>query len=122
MVPMPRTRAMSQTAFTGVIWPVMLIWCEMRMRRVGTYAEFALCTTEQVHPLPANVSFGQGAAMGTPYGSAYRAGGWSGQRDVAYGDRQRICACRSGRGTSCRHVAGSVGEPGASATLVGRIC
>src|SRR6266487_2715573 len=38
----------------------------------GTYAEFALCTTEQVHPLPANVSFGQGAAMGTPYATAYR--------------------------------------------------
>src|SRR5438067_7910621 len=28
----------------------------------GTYAEFALCKTEQVHPLPANVSFAQGAA------------------------------------------------------------
>jgi NADPH2:quinone reductase len=26
----------------------------------GTYAEFALCTKEQVHPLPANVSFAQG--------------------------------------------------------------
>src|SRR5262245_3932733 len=30
----------------------------------GTYAEFALCRKEQVHPLPANVSFPQGAAMG----------------------------------------------------------
>ena len=38
----------------------------------GTYAEFALCRTEQVHPLPANVSFAQGAAMGTPYATAYR--------------------------------------------------
>ena len=38
----------------------------------GTYAEFALCTTEQVHPLPANVSFEQGAAIGTPYATAYR--------------------------------------------------
>ena len=38
----------------------------------GTYAEFALCKTEQVHPLPANVSFVQGAAMGTPYATAYR--------------------------------------------------
>ena len=36
----------------------------------GTYAEFALCKKEQVHPLPANVSFAQGAAMGTPYASA----------------------------------------------------
>jgi NADPH2:quinone reductase len=38
----------------------------------GTYAEFALCKKEQVHPLPANISFAQGAAMGTPYATAYR--------------------------------------------------
>jgi NADPH2:quinone reductase len=38
----------------------------------GTYAEFALCKKEQVHPLPANVSFTQGAAVGTPYATAYR--------------------------------------------------
>jgi NADPH2:quinone reductase len=38
----------------------------------GTYAESALCKTEQVHPLPAKVSFAQGAAMGTPYATAYR--------------------------------------------------
>ena len=38
----------------------------------GTYAEFALCKKEQVHPLPANVSFAQGAVMGTPYATAYR--------------------------------------------------
>jgi NADPH:quinone reductase len=38
----------------------------------GTYAELALCKKEQVHPLSANVSFAQGAAMGTPYATAYR--------------------------------------------------
>ncbi len=38
----------------------------------GTYAEFTLCKMEQVHPLPVNVSFAQGAAMGTPYATAYR--------------------------------------------------
>ena len=38
----------------------------------GTYAEIALCKTEQVHRLPENVSFAQGAAMGTPYATAYR--------------------------------------------------
>src|SRR2546421_10916263 len=31
----------------------------------GTYAQFALCETTQVHRLPANASFAQGAAMGT---------------------------------------------------------
>jgi NADPH2:quinone reductase len=38
----------------------------------GTYAEYALCKTAQVHPLPTNVSFVQGASMGTPYATAYR--------------------------------------------------
>jgi NADPH:quinone reductase len=38
----------------------------------GTYAEFALCKKEQLHPLPANVSFAQGAAVGTPYATAFR--------------------------------------------------
>jgi NADPH2:quinone reductase len=38
----------------------------------GTYAELALCKIAQVHPLPENVSFMQGAAIGTPYATAYR--------------------------------------------------
>ena len=38
----------------------------------GTYAEQALCSEAQVHRLPDNVSFEQGAAMGVPYGTAYR--------------------------------------------------
>ena len=38
----------------------------------GTYAEYALCEAAQVHPLPAQASFSQGAAMGTPYATAYR--------------------------------------------------
>ncbi len=39
----------------------------------GTYAELALCRESQVHPLPSKVSFAQGAALGVPYGTAYRA-------------------------------------------------
>jgi NADPH:quinone reductase len=39
----------------------------------GTYAEQALCTEAQVHQLPDNVGFEQGAAIGTPYATAYRA-------------------------------------------------
>jgi NADPH:quinone reductase len=38
----------------------------------GTYAEFALCKTRQVYHLSPNVSSAQGAAMGTPYATAYR--------------------------------------------------
>ncbi len=39
----------------------------------GAYAQLAVCREFQVHPLPAHVSFSQGAAMGVPYGTAFRA-------------------------------------------------
>ena len=39
----------------------------------GAYAEFALCEPSWVHPLPATASFAQGAALGVPYGTAWRA-------------------------------------------------
>ena len=39
----------------------------------GACAERAVCRASQVHPLPARTSFAQGAAMGVPYGTAYRA-------------------------------------------------
>jgi NADPH:quinone reductase len=39
----------------------------------GAYAELVLCTRGQVHPLPANVSFAQGAGIYVPYATAYRA-------------------------------------------------
>lgn len=39
----------------------------------GTYAEFTLCKADNVHPLPAALSFEQGAAVGIPYATAYRA-------------------------------------------------
>lgn len=39
----------------------------------GAYAELAVCEEHQLHPLPAHVTFHQGAAMGVPYGTAWRA-------------------------------------------------
>jgi NADPH2:quinone reductase len=39
----------------------------------GAYAEKALCLPTQVHLLPENVSFAQGAAVYVPYATAYRA-------------------------------------------------
>lgn len=39
----------------------------------GTYAELALCEASHVHPLPESVSFAQGAGVGVPYATAYRA-------------------------------------------------
>lgn len=39
----------------------------------GTYAELTLCDEQQAHPLPVGLSFAQGAAVGVPYITAYRA-------------------------------------------------
>ncbi len=39
----------------------------------GTYAELALCEEQFVFPLPAHVSFAQGAGMHVPYATAFRA-------------------------------------------------
>ncbi len=39
----------------------------------GTYAEFALCGEDQVHKLPENISFEQGAGVFVPYATSHRA-------------------------------------------------
>jgi len=39
----------------------------------GTYAERIACSAGRVYPLPARISFSQGAALGVPYATAYRA-------------------------------------------------
>lgn len=39
----------------------------------GTYAELAIAEARQVHSLPDHLSFSQGAAVGVPYATAYRA-------------------------------------------------
>ncbi len=39
----------------------------------GAYAELSLCNESQVHPLPGNVTFAQGAAINVPYATAYHA-------------------------------------------------
>jgi NADPH2:quinone reductase len=39
----------------------------------GTYAELSLCDLSQIHRLPGGVTFAQGAAIGIPYATAFRA-------------------------------------------------
>lgn len=39
----------------------------------GVYAEYALCEKDQVHTLPDNVTHKEGACIGVPYTTAYRA-------------------------------------------------
>ena len=69
----------------------------------GTYAEFALCKTAQVHPLAANVSFAQGAAMGTPYATAYR--GLFQRADAKPGETVLIHGASGGVGTAAVQLA-----------------
>ena len=69
----------------------------------GTYAEFALCKKEQVHPLPANVSFAHGAAMGTPYATAYR--GLLQRADAKPGEMVLVHGATGGVGTAAMQLA-----------------
>jgi NADPH2:quinone reductase len=39
----------------------------------GAYAEMVLCEPQQLHPLPERLSFSQGAGVGVPYVTAWRA-------------------------------------------------
>ncbi|MDT8863091.1 NADPH:quinone reductase [Alkalihalobacillus sp. MEB130] len=45
----------------------------MQSKSTGTFAEKIVCDANSVHPLPNNVSFEQGAALGVPALTAYRA-------------------------------------------------
>jgi NADPH2:quinone reductase len=69
----------------------------------GTYAECALCKTMQLHPLPANVSFAQGAAMGTPYATAYR--GLFQRADAKPGETVLVHGASGGVGTAAVQLA-----------------
>jgi NADPH2:quinone reductase len=73
----------------------------------GTYAEFALCKADQVHRLPANVSFTQGAAMGTPYATAYR--GLFQRADAKPGETVLVHGASGGVGTAAVQLARSRG-------------
>ena len=42
-------------------------------RAYGAYAQQAVCTVDQVHHLPEHVSFAEGAGVGVPYVTAWRA-------------------------------------------------
>jgi NADPH2:quinone reductase len=62
----------------------------------GTYAEQTLCLESQVHPLPPSATFAQGAALGVPYATAYRA-------------LFQVARCRPGESLLVRGASGGVG-------------
>ena len=83
----------------------------------GTYAEQALCTPDQVFPLPSNVSFEQGASLGVPYGTAtwalfYRGLARSGETLLVHGASGGVglAAVQLARSAGLR-VFGTAGTP-----------
>jgi NADPH2:quinone reductase len=73
----------------------------------GTYAEQTLCLEAQVHRLPDNVSFEQGAAMGVAYGTAYR--GLFQRGDAKAGDTVLVHGASGGVGTAAVQLARAAG-------------
>lgn len=69
----------------------------------GAYAQRVVCEISQVHPLPENVSFEQGAAMGVPYATAYRALFLRGQ--IRAGETLLIHGASGGVGTAAVQLA-----------------
>ena len=76
-------------------------------QRSGAYAELVVSEEWQVHPLPAGISFQQGAAMGVPYGTAYRALFMKGQ--ARPGETAFIHGASGGVGTAAVQLARSRG-------------
>ena len=72
-------------------------------RAFGSYAERAVCTIDQVHHLPDHVSFAEGAGVGVPYVTAWRALFDKGARDAG---RDGVDPRRKRRRRRRRHANG----------------
>jgi len=73
----------------------------------GTYADYALCRSEDVRDLPADLSYAQGAALGTPYVTAYRA--LVQRAAAASGERVLVHGASGGVGFAAVQIALSAG-------------
>lgn len=51
----------------------VLVGSILARRKTGTYAEYTVCDATAVHPLPDHLGFEEGAAIGVPGATAYRA-------------------------------------------------
>jgi len=76
--PLPYTPGMDAAGIVEAVGPTVRdirpgdrVYCAGTI--TGAYAEKVLCLASQVHRLPEGVSFAQGAAVGVPYVTAYRA-------------------------------------------------
>jgi NADPH2:quinone reductase len=78
----------------------------------GAYAQYAVCTLDQIHRLPDRISFTQGAGLFVPYVTAWRA--LFGRAHTRAGDVVMIHGASGGVGSAATQFAVSVG-----ATVVG---
>jgi NADPH:quinone reductase len=78
----------------------------------GAYAQYAVCTPEQVHRLPERISFTQGAGLFVPYVTAWRA--LFGRANTRAGDTVMIHGASGGVGVAATQFAVSIG-----ATVIG---
>jgi NADPH:quinone reductase len=73
----------------------------------GAYAEYALALEAQVHPLPAKISFAQGAGVWVPYGTAYHALHHS--AEARAGETVLVHGASGGVGIACVQMARAMG-------------
>lgn len=73
----------------------------------GAYAEFAVADVNAVHPLPESISFAQGAGLGIPYATAYRALFQKGQARA--GEWLLVHGASGGVGTAAVQLARATG-------------
>lgn len=84
----------------------------VRGKAHGAYAQYAVCTSEQVHRLPDRISFTQGAGLFVPYVTAWRA--LFGRANTRAGDTVLIHGASGGVGVAATQFAVAVG-----ATVIG---
>lgn len=86
----------------------------------GTYAEYSLCLPEQVYRLPGRISYAEGAALGIPYFTAWRALFHKGS--AVAGETVLIHGASGGVGTTLVQMARVAGLTviGSAGTVAGR--
>lgn len=75
--------------------------------QTGTYAEYVLCQQITVYPLPENVTFRQGASVGIPYATAWRA--LMQRAGARAGDRVLVHGASGGVGSAAVQIAKAMG-------------
>lgn len=73
----------------------------------GAYAQQTLCNESQVHRLPSHLTFEQGAAVGIPYATAYRA--LFHRAQARAGETVLVHGATGGVGTACVQLARAAG-------------